>query len=632
MRLSLGQKIIAGLGAALFILSAIDFVSYRSARQSIRIAEQAGRARAVVRAVDQTRAQLERAVIEHRGYLITNDTAYLRRFRMAVDSTSVTLTRLGQLTRESPEQSARVESVTRAITERFALLGRTVTIRQEEGAAAAARSVVVSGPDFLERTRAMLATIQDDERQRFMRWSAETERRAQMAMRVIALGAVLALALAAVAAAAIVRDLRQQRRAQAMMHFLSDASQALASSLDVDTTLSTVARLAVQELADFSLVDLLREGGMIERTAVAAADPADTPWLEIMRQHPPDAEHETNPAMQAIRSRSAVYVPRLDDERMRAIASTPEHLDALRFLGPASVLSVPLIARGAILGVLTFSRRAAQPWSREERALAEQIASRAALAVDNARLFHAAQRARADAEAANRAKTEFLATMSHELRTPLNAIAGYTELLRLGIRGPITPAQEEDLVRIRRNQEHLLSLINDVLSFAKTEVGRLELDIATFPVQEMLDEVTDTVAPQAHAKQVTYTRVVGDPGLLVRADRQKLRQVVLNLASNAVKFTHAGGVVTVSARANADDVVIAVHDTGPGIAAEHQDRIFEPFVQLDPGLTRTAEGTGLGLAIARDLVRAMGGEITVHSVVGEGTTFSVRLDAAPDRR
>ncbi len=630
MRLSLGQKISAGLGAALVILGAIGVVSFVGAREFMRVATNAARARIIIQAVDRTHARLERAIIEQRGYLITGDAGYLHRFRMAADSTGVAVEQLRDLTRASPRQRARVDTAARYIADRLELLRRTVIVRQEEGAGAAARTVVRSGSQFLEEIRRLLTSIQDDERERFTAWSAETRRRAQMTMRVIALGAALAFVLAVVAAAAIVRDLRQQRRTHVTLRFLSEASQALASSLDVETTLATVANLAVEELADHAVVDMLRDDGRIERVASAAAHPQDLPWLAVLRRHPPEPTRDANPVVQAIRTGHAVHVSNFDDERMRAVASGPEHLAALRAHGPVSALSVPLIARGAILGALTFGRHGARPWSGADRTLAAEIASRAALAVDNARLFHAAQRARAEAEAANRAKTEFLATMSHELRTPLNAIAGYTELLRLGIRGPVTLAQEEDLLRIRRNQEHLLSVINDILTFAKAEVGPLELDLAVLPVAEVLDDVTDAVALQAQARQVTYRRVPGDPNLLVRADRTKLRQVLLNLVSNAVKFSRPGGTVTVSASANGAGVVIAVRDTGPGIAPEYRERIFEPFVQLDPGLTRTAEGTGLGLAIARNLMREMGGEITVESVVGEGSTFSVRLDSAVD--
>jgi signal transduction histidine kinase/CHASE3 domain sensor protein len=630
MRLSLGQKISAGLGAALIILGIIGVVSYLGARQFMRVATEASRARTVIQAVDRTHAQLERALVEQRGYLITGDTGYLNRFRAAADSTDVALDALRNLTRRMPRQRARVDSAAALIASRLNLLRHTVVVRQEEGAGAAARAMVRSGALFLDEIRRLLDAVHETEQAQFATWSAETERRARMTTRVIAFGAVLAFVLAVVAAAAIVRDLRRQRHDQAMLRFLSEASQALASSLDVDTTLATMATLAVEQLADHALVDILRDDGRIDRTAVAAAHASDLPWLEVARGHPPEPTNEAHPVVQAIRTGHPVHVADFADAQERAIAGDAEHLAALRALGPVSAYTAPLVARGAILGALTFGRRGMRPWSARDSALAREVAARAALAVDNARLFRAAQRARAEAEAANRAKTEFLATMSHELRTPLNAIAGYTELLRLGIRGPIAPAQDDDLVRIRRNQEHLLAIINDILSFAKAEVGRVELTLAVLPLDEVLEDVADAIAPQARSRRVRYERGPGDAHLLVRADRGKLRQVLLNIVSNAVKFSPPGGIVTVSAHANGSGVVIAVRDTGPGIAPEHRERVFEPFVQLDHGLTRTTEGTGLGLAIARNFAREMGGEITLESVVGAGSTFSVRLGSALD--
>jgi signal transduction histidine kinase len=254
-----------------------------------------------------------------------------------------------------------------------------------------------------------------------------------------------------------------------------------------------------------------------------------------------------------------------------------------------------------------------------------ELARRAALAVDNARLHRAESDARRAAEAANLAKTQFLAVMSHELRTPLNAIAGYAELMRMGIRGPVTPEQQADLDRIKRSQRSLLSLINDVLNYAKLEAGHIDFDTRDVAVHEFLGDIEALVTPQLHGKGLHYEYDECDGGLAVKADAEKMRQIVLNLLSNAIKFTPAGGKICIECEVEDDRVRIVVRDTGVGIPEDKIAAVFEPFIQLDRQLTSVHEGTGLGLAISRDLARAMGGDLTAESTLGEGSAFTLEL-------
>jgi signal transduction histidine kinase len=310
----------------------------------------------------------------------------------------------------------------------------------------------------------------------------------------------------------------------------------------------------------------------------------------------------------------------------------PRTADAAVATGYEGYAAVPIMVEGRALGALGFSFRAGQAFDPGVDVFLETLAGHCASALERARLYEAERAARAEAEQANRAKSQFLASMSHELRTPLNAIGGYVELIELGLRGPTTPQQMTDLDRIKRAQQHLLGLINDVLNFARLEAGKIALDLRDVPLAEVLDEVEALIEPQAADRGILYGRGPGDARVMVRADREKLEQVLLNLLSNAVKFTGPGGQVQMGFAHADGQVRIHVRDTGCGIPAEKLDAVFEPFVQVDPDLTRTRQGTGLGLAISRELARAMGGDLTVESTVDEGSTFTVHLPAAEGER
>jgi PAS domain S-box-containing protein len=257
---------------------------------------------------------------------------------------------------------------------------------------------------------------------------------------------------------------------------------------------------------------------------------------------------------------------------------------------------------------------------------AADLSERLSAEADRERLLAEAEQARAEAEEANRAKSQFLTTMSHELRTPLNAIGGYADLLLLGVRGELSPAQRDDLTRMKRNGQHLLGLINDILNFARIEAGQVEFRLERVALTPLVTELEDLIHPQMAARAIHYRRITEDRSLAVRADAEKVRQILLNLLANAIKFTAEGGDVELSCAATEDHVMIRVRDTGRGIAIERLSRIFDPFMQVDRHLTPAGDqGIGLGLAISRDLAVGMGGELTVTSEPDVGSTFTLTL-------
>jgi PAS domain S-box-containing protein len=440
----------------------------------------------------------------------------------------------------------------------------------------------------------------------------------------------------------VTESVRARREAERMQHvaeaaerrlaFLAEASARLAGSLDVEATLGTIAELAVPALADWCFVEVL-ENGVVRQAAVAHSRPEMVRFArELISRFPIDlnAGYGTG---KVLRTGEPELVPDISDETLVAVAQDDEHLRLLRSTGLRSSISVPLMDQGgrpvAVLSLV--SSDSGRRYGESDLAMAMEVARRAGAALANARLVEAERAARAEAESASRTKSQFLANMSHELRTPLNAIAGHVQLIEMGIYGPVSDAQHDALVRVERAQRHLLGLINDVLNYARIEAGRVEYDVAPVLVQDVFTDVLPMVESQVGAKSLTLERMpADDPGaepVHVWADRDKLGQILLNVLSNAVKFTPEGGRITV---ALAEDdgpshVTLRITDTGVGIPADKLDAVFEPFVQVRSDYTRQVEGTGLGLAISRDLARGMGGDLRVTSRLGAGSTFEVVL-------
>jgi signal transduction histidine kinase len=376
----------------------------------------------------------------------------------------------------------------------------------------------------------------------------------------------------------------------------------------------------VPAVADWASVDVL-VGNEIKQLAASSVDtPEIRHHSEVRARYSADPNAQTGLA-HVLRTGETIFVPDVPDAHLVAFARSPEHLASMRAMHPRSVMVVPMVARGHTIGVLTMAsvERRFDQWS---LALARDIAQRAAIAIDNAELYQTAV-------VADEAKANFLATMSHELRTPLTAIIGYEELLGEGIAGGLNDGQRQQLSRIKASAQQLLTLIEEILLYVRVGAGRAEVNLGEVQVQGVVNEAMAVVAPTAG--HLALTAELPNPTLTLRTDGDKLRQVLINVIENAVTFTERGR-VTVRAVERGADVVFEVQDTGIGIAAENLERIFEPFWQVEQRKTRRFGGTGLGLSTARRLAKLLGGDVTVESQLGVGSTFRIVLPKEPKQR
>jgi PAS domain S-box-containing protein len=474
---------------------------------------------------------------------------------------------------------------------------------------------------------------------------------------------------------AYLRDLTEPKRLTASNRLLLDASALLGASLDYEETLRNLSSVLVPAFADWYAADVVGADGSVRRIEVAHRDPAKVELARTLTERYPPDPADTRGVHEVIRTGKSQLMGDIPDEVLTKGAADEEHLALIRSLGLRSYMIVPMRARSGVVGALSLvTAESGRHYDETDLSIAENLASRAANAIENARLFSAveeqrelleqqateleaqssdleetaaeleatvedlrasndelqlrtdeAEASRREADEANKTKSDFLASMSHELRTPLNAIIGYAQLLEIGVHGPIQPKQLEDVGRINRSAQHLLGLINDILNFAKVEAGRVEFDIEPVAMGSILGRVAELVTPQAKAKDLDYSVRDDCPGDRVCADPDKLMQVLVNLLSNAIRYTEPGGRIAVTCHAGGDKIVTEVSDTGAGIPPDKLDDIFEPFVQINQEYAGQHQGTGLGLAISRDLARGMGGELTVASEFGKGSVFTLTL-------
>src|SRR5205809_19324 len=392
----------------------------------------------------------------------------------------------------------------------------------------------------------------------------------------------------------------------------------LGTPLDYEATLRNLARLAVPELGDWCVIDMLGEQAEMRRVAVAHVEPAKEPlaW-ELERRYPTRSDDAYSPARVAHTGR-AELLPEVTEAILAKAAHDAAHLDLLRQLGLASSMCVPLIARGRTLGALSVAiSRSGRRYTQVDLAFTEEVAARAALAVDNARLYHEAQET-------SRLKDEFLATLSHELRTPLTSVLAWMWMLRRGRLDGLAVERARDTME--KSMRSLLRIIDDLLDVSRGIRGQLRLEVRPIGLGPVIQAAVDAVRPAASAKDIRLRTTIDSDAGLVQGDPSRLQQVVWNLLNNAIKFAPAGGRVHVRLERGDSAAIVTVCDSGPGIPPEFLPHAFERFRQADASATRAQGGLGLGLDIVRHLIELHGGTVKVESP-GEmgGATLIVTL-------
>ena len=400
---------------------------------------------------------------------------------------------------------------------------------------------------------------------------------------------------------------------------------AVRQAASADVGIADVVRPALAMLGDWCLLDQVANG-QGERKLITADSTLDQLAPAVQGTVRLDGDDSLG-IVRALRRRKSERLDHVTIETSRSrLDDTPpgRTLEALERLANGPVVVAPITARGRIVGALTFGRGHDEPaYTDREQKTAEELAQIVGLTFEH-------QRITAVAESAARTKSEFLAMMSHELRTPLNAIAGYAQLLEMGFRGPLTDGQRDAVSRILRGQEHLLTLVDAVLTFSRLTSGRLAIDSTELDAAELIDVASEPLVVEFAAREIDFRILPCPERSRVCADRERAVEILRHLLSNALKFTPRGGAVTVGCEEGPGVIRFVVTDTGRGIPEGQREAIFQPFVQVEKGLTRSADGSGLGLSIGRELAERMGGSLTVTSEIGRGSRFELTLVRAGD--
>jgi signal transduction histidine kinase/CHASE3 domain sensor protein len=659
-----------GPAAIVLLVGASSFVSLS---RSLSIRGWVIHSRDVIDASSSLLVSLLDAESSMRGFALTRDTTILEQYRATPGGADSLVRRLRELTKDNDLQRARMDTLSGLVRQRMAWIDSSITIPAVTNALANRTGTAVDVDARAARrktlvdVRRLIAAVDGEEDDLLRQREQDEGRSTVVTSAILLLGTIIAAVLALFVNQNLDSALRDRRLA------LADAEQANSQLQDQAVELETQAEVAQTAAADAELsseqaqaarraaqeserrAERLQAATEAFSGALALAEVAKLVVDQAMEALNADsgALGGYNPAAEALRyvavrnvsTANVGHTISIKDEgpltetvltgqpillptATEIAARYPGIVDAHKLDRVQSIACFPLAYGGVTLGSLLVRWQSTRALSTFEVSFMNALSRIAAEAFDRARLFDAEREARTEAEAANRAKAAFLASMSHELRTPLQAALGFAQLVRSQVYGPINDAQAEALGRVERSQTHLARLIDDILDFARLEAGRVRLKLEPVAIADVFSDLAPLVESQATAKELTLTMVAPATPFRVLVDRQRVQQVMVNLVGNAIKFTPEGGRIMVTALRAGERGLIQVCDNGVGVPPDRLTLIFDPFVQVDDSLTRTQPGTGLGLAISRDFARAMGGDITVESVLGQGATFTAVLPTA----
>jgi len=603
-----------------------------------------------------------------RGYVLTHDTAFLAPAKDAPERAHRAIRTLRALTNDNSGQISRIDTLEAAVNARLTSLDSVARAERAGGTDLSTAAIrAARGPAQMAIARRLVGQISKTEDSLLVLRRADENESLEIAAGVITLGALVAAILAFFVNRNFDLALRDRRAALTELRaanerlqegaieleLQAEAAQTAAAEAEMASEHASEARVAAEESE--RRAERLQEATEVLTTALerdqVAALIIDQAMQAIGGTSGALATVEENgnnlcfravrgvsvvavgatlpishplPICAAVRERRPIFLATAAEVAERFPEAVRQHeVDDVR-----SVAAFPLMLDESVTGALLVRFDHEQTLDAADRSLMTALSRIAAETFERVRLFEAERDARYAAESANRAKAAFLASMSHELRTPLQAALGFAQLVRSGVYGKVNDQQSEVLGRVERSQTHLSRLIDDILDFARLEAGRVRIEAKPVAVADVIADLAPLVEPQAAKKNVELSLLPPAAGLMVMADRQRLQQILVNLVGNAIKFTPENGMIRVAAQKDTTMASVFIQDTGKGIPADRLQSIFEPFVQVDDSLTRTASGAGLGLAISRDLARAMGGDLTVDSELGKGSLFTISLPLA----
>lgn len=420
---------------------------------------------------------------------------------------------------------------------------------------------------------------------------------------------------AIIGAAKIVRDITHYKQMEQNLKFLSEASKILSSSLDYQTTLNSVAQLAVPDIADWCAVHLV-EDGQAKQVALTHKDPQKIKWaMQINKQYPQDMDAKTGVPNVLKTAKSELY-PQIPDEMIVAAAKDKNHLKLIRNIGLKSAMIVPIIINNKCIGAITFvTTETMRKYNPSDLKIAEELATRAGLAINNARIYKETQRAIA-------MRDDFISIASHELKTPVTSLKVYTQVLKQHSQKNSQSLVAPYLDRMDAQVDKLTKLISDLLNISRFQTGKLEFEESFFDINQLINEVVDNIqASSPDSKLILQVKKVGK----IYGDKDRVGQVLVNLLSNAIKYSPKVNKIIIRLLQESNKINISVQDFGIGIDKKHHEQIFERFYQVDNPQEKTYPGLGIGLYISKEIALRHGGNLRVKSSRGKGSTFTLIL-------